>query len=69
MLLAPFLVTAIAGITLIRERRNVAGSQTAPFFLCMAGVSYGFFVGVIRWRLHASAAESLGAVIYGLLCG
>ena len=66
VLLAPFLVTAIAGITLIRERRNVAGSQTAPFYLCMAGVSYGFLVGVIRWRLHASSAESLGAVVYGL---
>jgi hypothetical protein len=66
VLLAPFLVTAIAAITLIRERRNVNGSQTAPFYLCMAGVSYGFLVGVIRWRLHASQAESLGAVVYGL---
>jgi hypothetical protein len=66
VLLAPFLVTAIAGITLIRERRNVTGSQTAPFYLCMAGVSYGFLVGVIRWKLHASSAESLGGVVYCL---
>jgi hypothetical protein len=66
VLLAPFLVTAIAGMTLIRERRNVAGSQTAPFYLCMAGISYGFLVGVIRWRLHASSADSLGAIVYGL---
>ena len=66
VLLAPFLVTAIAGITLIRERRNVAGSQTAPFYLCMAGISYGFLVGVIRWRLHASSADSLGTIVYGL---
>jgi hypothetical protein len=66
VLLAPFLVTAIAGITLIRERRNVSGSQTAPFYLCMAGISYGFLVGVIRWKLHASLAESLGGVVYCL---
>jgi hypothetical protein len=66
VLLAPFLVTAIAGITLVRERRNLAGSQTAPFYLCMAGISYGFLVGVIRWELHASSADSLGTVVYGL---
>jgi hypothetical protein len=66
VLLTPFLVTAIAGITLIRERRNLAGSQTAPFYLCMAGVSYGFLVGVVRWELHASSADSLGAIVYGL---
>jgi hypothetical protein len=66
VLLAPFLVTAIAGITLVRERRNVGGSQTAPFYLCIAGISYGFLVGVIRWKLHASSADSLGPIVYGL---
>jgi hypothetical protein len=66
VLLAPFLVTAIAGITVIRERRNVSGSETAPFYLCMAGISYGFLVGVIRWKLHASSADTLGGIVYGL---
>ena len=69
VLLAPFLVTAIAGITLIRERRNVTGSQTAPFYLCMAGVSYGFLVGVIRWRLHASSRSLWAESSMASSCG
>jgi hypothetical protein len=66
VLLAPFLVTAISGITLLREHRNTKGLNLAPYLLCVAGIIYGFLVGVIRWELHASEASSLGAVVYGL---
>jgi hypothetical protein len=66
VLLAPFLVTAIAGLTLFREYRNARGLNLAPYMLCMAGIVYGFLVGVVRWKLHSSSASSLGAVVYGL---
>jgi hypothetical protein len=66
VLLVPFLVSAIAGLTLLRERRLAGHVHLTPFFLCIAGILYGFAVGLIRWELHASTAESLGGVIYGL---
>ncbi len=67
VLLAPFLVTAIAGLTVLREGRNARGLQLTPYLLCAAGILYGFLVGIIRWELHSSAAESLGSIVYGLL--
>jgi hypothetical protein len=66
VLLAPFLVSAIAGLTLFRERNNVAPARVAPFYLCMAAILYGFCVGMIRWKLGAPDAVSPGEVIYGL---
>jgi hypothetical protein len=66
VLLAPFLVSAISGLTLLRERRNVPSARLAPFYLCMAGIFYGFCVGMIRWKLAAPDAVSPGEVIYGL---
>lgn len=66
VLLAPFLVTAIAGITVLRELRQGSRSQMAPYLLCGAGVFYGFSVGIIRWFLHNSEAESIGSIVYGL---
>jgi hypothetical protein len=66
VLLAPFVVTAIAGITILRESRRARELQLTPYLLCGAGILYGFLVGIIRWELHSSAAESLGSVVYGL---
>ncbi len=66
VLLAPFLVTAIAGITVLRELRQAPRSQLVPYLLCGAGVLYGFSVGIIRWFLHNSEAESIGGIVYGL---
>ncbi|MGA2728574.1 MAG: O-antigen ligase family protein [Terracidiphilus sp.] len=66
VLLAPYLVTAIAGLTVLREGRKARGLQLTPYLLCAAGILYGFFVGIIRWELHSSAAESVGSIIYGL---
>jgi hypothetical protein len=66
VLLAPILVSAIAGLTLLRDRRLAAAVRLTPFFLCIAGILYGFSVGLIRWRLHASEATSPGEIVYGL---
>jgi hypothetical protein len=65
ILLAPYLVSAIAGLTLLRERRHADPVRLTSFFLCLAGVFYGFAVGLIRWRLHASDASSPGEIIFG----
>ncbi|HEY6488954.1 MAG: O-antigen ligase family protein [Terracidiphilus sp.] len=66
VLLAPFLVTAVAGITIMREGRRARGMEFTPYLLCGAGILYGFCVGIIRWKLHASVALSIGGVVYGL---
>lgn len=66
VLLAPFLVTAVAGITILREGRRARGMEFTPYLLCGAGILYGFCVGIIRWKLHATVALSLGGVVYGL---
>lgn len=66
VLLAPLLVSAIAGLTLLRERRLAGGVRLTPFILCIAGILYGFAVGLIRWRLNASEVTSTGEIIYGL---
>ena len=66
VLLAPFLVSAIAGLTLLRERRLAGDVRLTPFFLCIAGILYGFAVGLIRWRFHASEVASPGEIVYGL---
>jgi O-Antigen ligase len=58
VLLTPFLVSAVAVLTL-RERRLRANLPLAPFALCAVAVAYGFCVGIM---LHPS-----GEVIYGLV--
>jgi hypothetical protein len=67
VLLAPFLVSAISALTLLRERRNVSSARLAPFYLCIAGILYGFCVGMIRWKLAAANAVSPSEVAFGLL--
>jgi hypothetical protein len=66
VLLAPVLVSAIAGLTLLRDRRLAEAVRLTPFFLCIAGILYGFAVGLLRWRLHASNATGAGEIVYGL---
>jgi hypothetical protein len=66
VLLAPFLVSSISGLTLLRERRLASDLRLSPFFLCIAGILYGFAVGLIRWRLHASEVASPGEIVYAL---
>jgi hypothetical protein len=66
VLLTPLLVSAIAGLILLREQRPAAGVRLTPFLLCIAGVLYGFGVGLLRSRLHAPHSASPGEIIYGL---
>lgn len=66
VLLAPFLVSAIAACSIVREKRESGRVNVTPYLLCAAGVFYGFMVGLIRWKLRAGSAESIGSVIYGL---
>ncbi len=65
VLLTPFLVSTIAGLTLL-SKRSRGGARLTPFLLSIAGILYGFAVSVIRLRLHQAAASSLGEIIYGL---
>jgi hypothetical protein len=65
ILLTPFLVSAIAGLTLLRERQHADPVRLTAFFFCLAGVFYGFAVGLIQWRLHTSDAASPGEIIFG----
>ena len=55
-LLAPILVTAVAGLCLVNDSRRLR--EATPFLFCISGVLYGFVIGVIR---HPSAD-----VVYGL---
>jgi hypothetical protein len=65
ILAAPFLVSGIAGITLLRERRIADPVPLTSFFLCLAGVAYGLAVGLIRWRLHDADASTPGEIAFG----
>jgi hypothetical protein len=65
ILAAPFLVSAIAGITLLRELRFAEPVRLTSFFLCLAGVFYGLAVGLVRWRLHDADASSPGEIVFG----
>lgn len=67
VLLAPLLVTGIAGITFIRERRNAEGLKLAPYVLCLGGIFYGFFVSLIRTKFNDLGSVTLAADVYGLL--
>lgn len=51
ILLAPLLVSAIAGLTLVRRNEHGAGGFPAVFVLCGTAISYGFLVGML---LHPS---------------
>jgi hypothetical protein len=66
VLVAPLLVSAIAGLTLLRERRLAGPVRLVPFYLCIFGIFYGLIVGLVRWRLHASNGTSPGEIVYGL---
>ncbi|MGH9550674.1 MAG: hypothetical protein ACRD3W_14940, partial [Terriglobales bacterium] len=45
VLLAPLLVSGIAGLTLLRKRGHLAGDIPAAFVLCGTAILYGFVVG------------------------
>lgn len=48
ILLAPLMVSAVAGLTLLRRNAEVAGGFPAVFVLCGAAILYGFIVGTLQ---------------------
>jgi hypothetical protein len=59
ILLAPFTVTAISGLTLLRYGRVLLRLYAAPFLLCILGVVYGFLVGLPKVGAFAAAVGLL----------
>ena len=59
ILLAPFTVTAISGLTLLRYGRALLRLYAAPFLLCILGVLYGFLVGLPKVGGFAAAVGLL----------
>ncbi len=57
LMLAPFLVSAIAGLTLLPQRHKDWPHPPAAFVLCAAGIVYGFVVGIL---MQASAETVFG---------
>src|SRR5579862_3551295 len=62
ILLAPLLVSAVAGLTLIVPSRRGNGRIPPAFVLCGLAILYGFAVGMIAHRDKVSPAE----MVYGL---
>lgn len=48
VLMAPVMVTLIAGLTMVYRPRELRGSLMYPFVLTLSGVLYGFTIGVLK---------------------
>ncbi len=48
VLVAPTLATMVAMLTLLYRARELRGALLYPFTLTLAGVAYGFFIGVLK---------------------
>ena len=59
MLIAPYLVTVISAIALLKNLPKIDLQSNLPFLLCFSGVIYGFLVGLI--------AQPSVSVIIGVL--
>lgn len=59
ILLAPFVVTAISGLTLLRYGQRLLQQYAAPFLLCILGVLYGFLVGLPKMGVFAATVSLL----------
>lgn len=59
ILLAPFIVTSISGLTLIRYGRTLLQLYAVPFLLCILGVVYGFLVGLPKVGAFAATVSLL----------
>ena len=59
ILLAPYLVTLIAVITLWQKLFKIHRQSSLPFILALVAVTYGFLVGLIN--------EPVGTVVIGVL--
>ncbi len=59
VLLAPFLVSGVAGLTLLRPGIRLSARVPVAFTLCASAIVYGFIVGMV---VHPS-----GETVYGLV--
>ncbi|MFA6166834.1 MAG: O-antigen ligase family protein [Gemmatimonadaceae bacterium] len=48
VLMAPVVVTLIAGLTMVYRARELRGALMYPFVFMLTGVLYGFFIGVLK---------------------
>lgn len=48
VLMAPVLVTLIAGLTMVYRARELRGALMYPFVFMLTGVLYGYFIGVLK---------------------
>jgi hypothetical protein len=62
VLLAPLLVSAVGGLTLVLPSSRAKARIPPAFILCGAAILYGFAVGMIAHR----AAEPVAEMVYGL---
>lgn len=59
ILVAPFLVALVSILTFVREVPKAIHGYGLPFVLCMAGIIYGFVVGLLRISERASVVLAL----------
>ena len=59
ILLAPYFVTLISLVTILRSLPTAKRRGSLPFLLSLSGVVYGFLVGVIKVSLVSASVRSL----------
>lgn len=59
ILLAPYFVTLISAVTILRSLPSAKSRGSLPFVLSLTGVVYGFLVGVIKASLVSASVRSL----------
>ena len=59
LLLGPLLVTSVAVLTVLRQRRMLRSSAYVPFLIAATALSYAFLVGVIRQSPVAAAYDMM----------
>jgi len=59
ILLAPFLVSLVSGIRLLKKLPNAHRVGAIPFILALAGVAYGFCIGIINHPISGVLTATL----------
>ena len=59
ILLAPYFVTLIGVVTIMRSLPTAKSRGSLPFLLSLTGVMYGFLIGVIKASLVSASVRSL----------
>jgi hypothetical protein len=59
ILLAPFLVSGVSILTVLRELPRVISSSGLPFVLCLVGVLYGFLIGALSNPINGAIVALL----------